>query len=164
MRCVSGEPPSVCRLAMPALLPLSAVWEAPQGTIVYMPSLQTGLFRLRMAGEVLQDDSDIEDKYVVWVKPPEWRAPRLTDIVLRCQAVLDQNRKDRRLPFSNKERKRKLTEFTDRRPPIVDLSTTTWPPRPGRGAGARQPQDLSAAGALGSLPSPFGRELLPMGS
>ncbi|KAI8493995.1 hypothetical protein Bbelb_283420 [Branchiostoma belcheri] len=98
------------------------------------------LFRLRGAGEVLQDDGDIEDKYVVWLKPPEWRAPRLTDIVLRCQAVLDQNRKDRRLPFSNKERKRKLTEFTDRRPrngraaedytsrPVHHhLATTTWP-------------------------------------
>ncbi|KAI8516456.1 Pyruvate decarboxylase 2, partial [Branchiostoma belcheri] len=72
------------------------------------------LFRLRMAGEVLQDDrydflrhsgqlyvydedSDVEDKSVVW-------------------AVLDQNRKDRRLSCSIKERKRMLTEFTGRRP------------------------------------------------
>ncbi|KAI8516246.1 hypothetical protein Bbelb_048270 [Branchiostoma belcheri] len=72
---------------------------------------------LRHSGQLYVSDSDVEDKSVVWVKPSEWRAPRLTYIVLRCQAVLDQNRNDRRLPFSNKERKRKPTEFTDRRPP-----------------------------------------------
>ncbi|KAI8516624.1 hypothetical protein Bbelb_052050 [Branchiostoma belcheri] len=42
------------------------------------------------------------------------------------------------------------------------LAATTWPPTPGLGAGSpRQPQDLPATGALGHLPSPSGRKLLP---
>eukprot|EP00058_Branchiostoma_floridae_P022050 XP_002607540.1 hypothetical protein BRAFLDRAFT_106488 [Branchiostoma floridae] len=60
------------------------------------------------------EESDEEDKTVVWVKPPQWRTPRLTDMVLRCQAVLDLNRRNNTTPSSNKERKRKDLDFTDR--------------------------------------------------
>ncbi|XP_078679330.1 uncharacterized protein LOC144914985 isoform X1 [Branchiostoma floridae x Branchiostoma belcheri] len=75
------------------------------------------------------EESDTDDKSVVWVKPPEWRAPRLTHLVLLCQAVLDQNRKDRRLPFSSKERKSKSGDFTDRQPPAGRAAQDyTWDP------------------------------------
>eukprot|EP00058_Branchiostoma_floridae_P001856 XP_002587344.1 hypothetical protein BRAFLDRAFT_100542 [Branchiostoma floridae] len=63
------------------------------------------------------EESDEEDKTVVWVKPPQWRAPRLTDMALRCQKVLDLNWRNNTTPSSNKERKRKDLDFTDRRRP-----------------------------------------------
>ncbi|KAI8516588.1 hypothetical protein Bbelb_051690 [Branchiostoma belcheri] len=93
----------------------TAIIQAVEAMVGSMTLTELFKYRLRDAGEVLQDDeydflrqsgqlymsdedSDIEDRSVVW-------------------AVLDQNRKNRRLPFSNKERKRKPTKFTDRRPP-----------------------------------------------
>ncbi|XP_078608427.1 uncharacterized protein LOC144880238 [Branchiostoma floridae x Branchiostoma japonicum] len=73
------------------------------------------------------EESDEEDKTVVWVKPPQWRAPRLTDMVLRCQAVLDLNRRNNTTPSSNKERKRKELDFTDRlRPSGRAAEMYTW--------------------------------------
>ncbi|KAI8516537.1 Pyruvate decarboxylase 2 [Branchiostoma belcheri] len=85
--------------------------------------------RLRVVGEVLQDDeydylilrhsgqlymsdedSDIEDSRSSGSSHLNGGHPD-------CPTGLDQNRKDRRLPFSNKERKRKPTEFTNRQHP-----------------------------------------------
>ncbi|XP_066288717.1 uncharacterized protein [Branchiostoma lanceolatum] len=88
---------------------------------------------LKSSGQVYMSDevSDEDDKSSVWVQPPAWRADKLTDITRRCQPVLDQNRRDRRLPFSNKERKQG-EEFTDRCPPSSGLHSHTswlWPPR-----------------------------------
>ncbi|XP_066265348.1 uncharacterized protein [Branchiostoma lanceolatum] len=81
---------------------------------------------LKSSGQVYMSDevSDEDDKSSVWVQPPAWRANKLTDITRRRQAVLDQNRRDRRLPFSNKEIKQD-EEFTDRCPPSSGLHSHT---------------------------------------
>eukprot|EP00058_Branchiostoma_floridae_P022037 XP_002607527.1 hypothetical protein BRAFLDRAFT_106475 [Branchiostoma floridae] len=78
------------------------------------------------------EENDEEDKTVVWVKPPQWRAPRLTDMVLRCQAVLDLNLRNNTTPSSNKERKRKELDFTDRlRPSGRAAEMYIWAPEDG---------------------------------
>ncbi|XP_062400014.1 mitotic spindle assembly checkpoint protein MAD1-like isoform X1 [Sardina pilchardus] len=65
------------------------------------------------------EESGAEDREVLVVLPPRWRATRLTKIVQCCQQVLDTNRHHGRKPGSTRRRITEMGRFSSREPPTA---------------------------------------------